>query len=139
VNHEELEFEGTLSPSSADIDFLTQKINLESVNQGSAYPFAIFVRGKERRIVAGCNGSIVYGSIYTDQLYVNPSHRDSGLGKKLMEAVHELGKKHGCTLASVTTMSFQAPAFYQKLGYKIDFSRKGYYNDAVKIFMSKTI
>jgi len=36
-------------------------------------------------------------------------------------------------------MSFQAPAFYQKLGYKIDFSRKGYYNDAVKIFMSKTI
>ena len=47
MNHEELEFEGTLSPSSHDIDFLTQKINLESVNQGSAYPFAIFVRGKE--------------------------------------------------------------------------------------------
>ena len=59
--------------------------------------------------------------------------------KKLMEAVHEYGKKHGCTLATVTTMNFQAHNFYAKLGYKIDFSKEGYSNGASCIFMSKKL
>jgi hypothetical protein len=56
-----------------------------------------------------------------------------------MEAVHEYGKKHGCTIATVATMSFQAPSFYKELGYKIDFSREGYSKGASCIFMSKKL
>lgn len=122
-----------------DLDFFTEKINEESVDQGAAYPFAIFVRSKEGWIIAGCNGSIIFGSIYTDQLWVDPNLRKRGVGKILMEAIHEYGKKHFCTIATVTTMSFQAPSFYQKLGYKIDFSREGYNKGASCIFMSKKL
>jgi ribosomal protein S18 acetylase RimI-like enzyme len=61
------------------------------------------------------------------------------VGKKLMEVTHEYGKKHGCALATVTTMDFQAPDFYQKLGYKIDFSRGGYSKGASCIFMAKKL
>lgn len=139
MNIEGLEFAVTDNPSSTDLDFLTKKINEESVAQGAAYPFAIFVRSKECRIIAGCNGSIIFGSIYTDQLWVDPNLRKRGAGKKLMEAVHEYGKKHGCTISTVTTMSFQAPSFYKKLGYKIDFSREGYNKGASCIFMSKKL
>lgn len=132
---EELEFEATENSNSADLDFLTQKINEEL----AAYPFAIFVRNKEGKIVGGCNGSIICGSIYTDQLWVDPHLRNRGLGKKLMEAVHEYGKNHGCMLATVTTMDFQAPYFYAKIGYKIDFSKEGYSKGASCIFMSKQL
>lgn len=135
LNIEKLEFEVTESASSTDLDFLTQKINGEL----AAYPFALFVRNKEGEIIAGCNGSVIFGSIYTDQLWVDPTLRGLGVGKKLMEAVHAYGKKQGCTLATVTTMDFQAPHFYAKLGYKIDFAKEGYSKGSSCIFMSKKL
>lgn len=136
---EKFEFEIVNNPSSNDLDFLTHKINAEAGDKGAAYPFAILVCNKESGIVAGCNGSIIFGSIYTDQLWVDPNLRKLGMGKKLMEAVHEYGKKHGCTISTVATMSFQVPDFYKKLGYKIDFSREGYSKGASCIFMSKKL
>ena len=136
----ELKFEIEENPSSMELNFLTNKINNEVVDgHGSAYPFAIFIRNKDGEILAGCNGSIIFGSIYTDQLWVDPSLRKQGLGKKLMEAVHEHGKKCGCLMATITTMSFQVPNFYKKLGYEVDFSREGYVNGASCIFMSKKL
>jgi hypothetical protein len=47
------------------------------------------------------------GSIYTDQLWVHPGSRKKGLGHQLMEAVHDYGRKLGCRIATVATMSFQ--------------------------------
>jgi hypothetical protein len=62
---------------SKNIDFLTEKINEETLQFGSAYPFAFFIRDEKGKIIAGCNGSVVYGAIYTDQLWVAPNHRRS--------------------------------------------------------------
>ena len=58
----------TPTPTSADIDFLTQKINQETPEFGEAHPFAFFIRDEKNQIMAGCNGSVIFGSIYTDQL-----------------------------------------------------------------------
>ena len=52
------------SCTPADIDFLTQKINQETPDFGSAHPFAFFVRDEKNQIIAGCNGSVIFGSIY---------------------------------------------------------------------------
>ncbi|MGD2169940.1 MAG: GNAT family N-acetyltransferase, partial [Chlamydiota bacterium] len=98
-----MKFEITESPSSQEIEFLTQKINEDAIDQGQAYAFAILVRGESGKILAGCNGSIVFGSIYTDQLWIDSSFRRRGVGKKLMEKVHEYGKKNGCSIATVAT------------------------------------
>ncbi|PIS01381.1 MAG: GNAT family N-acetyltransferase [Chlamydiae bacterium CG10_big_fil_rev_8_21_14_0_10_35_9] len=132
-----MKFEITESPSSQEVEFLSQKINEEATEQRQASAFAVLVRGESGKILAGCNGSIVFGSIYTDQLWVDSSFRRKGVGKKLIEKVHEYGKENGCSKATVTTMSFQAPDFYKKLGYKVDFIRKGYNKNAGCIFMSK--
>lgn len=139
MNTETFKFEIIQNPSSKDLDFLTQKINEETTAYGSAYPFAILVRDEKKSIIAGCNGSIVFGSIYTDQLWVQPAYRKKGLGRQLMEAVHTFGRQQGCTLATVATMSFQVPNFYQKLGYKVDFSRQGYHKGSTCIFLSKPL
>lgn len=128
------------SPTSADIDFLTEKINQETAEFGSAYTFAFFIRDKKGQIIAGCNGSIVFGCIYTDQLWVHPLNRRSSFGRKMMEQVHEYGRKNGCNMATVNTMSFQsAKIFYKKLGYEIDFKRHGYRQNSSCIFLKRNL
>ena len=135
-----INIEYTSTPTSADIDFLTQKINQETPDFGSAHPFAFFVRDEHNQIIAGCNVSVIFGSIYTDQLWVHPDHRKNGLGHKLMEAVHDYGRKSGCTMATVATMSFQgAKAFYEKLGYVMDFERSGYTQNSSCIFLKRSL
>lgn len=144
-----MNIEFTSTPLSADIDFLTQKINQETPEFGEAHPFAFFIRSAcadassdkdENQIIAGCNGSVIFGSIYTDQLWVHPAHRNNGLGHKLMEAVETYGRKSGCRIATVATMSFQgAKAFYEKLGYVTDFERQGYTQNSNCYFMRKDL
>ena len=135
-----MKIEFTKSPASIDIDFLTQKINQETPELGEAYPFAFFVRDKNNQIIAGCNGSVIFGSIYTDQLWVRPDHRGNGLGHKLMAEVHDYGRENGCSMATVATMSFQsAKAFYEKLGYVVDFERSGYTQNSSCIFLKRSL
>jgi GNAT superfamily N-acetyltransferase len=138
IRLQEIEF--TTSTIAADIDFLTHKINQETPEFGEANPFAFFIRDEHNQIIAGCNGSVIFGSIYTDQLWVHPAHRNNGLGKKLMEAVHDYGRKSGCLIATISTMSFQgALVFYEKLGYVIDFERRGYKKNSTCLFMRKEL
>ena len=132
--------EYTKNPATSDIDFLTKEINQETPDFGSAHPFAFFVRDEHNQIIAGCNGSVIFGSIYTDQLWVHPAHRKNGLGHQLMEAVHDYGRKSGCSMATVATMSFQgAKAFYEKLGYVMDFERSGYTQNSSCIFLKRSL
>jgi predicted GNAT family acetyltransferase len=138
INLQEIEF--TTSPMATDIDFLTQKINQETPEFGEAHPFAFFIRDERNQIIAGCNGSVIFGSIYTDQLWVHPDHRKKGLGHQLMEAVHDYGRKSGCSMATVATMSFQgAKTFYEKLGYVTDFERPGYTQNSHCIFLKRSL
>jgi GNAT superfamily N-acetyltransferase len=135
-----MNIEFTKSPVAADIDFLTQKINHETPHYGEAYPFAFFIRNEDGQIIAGCNGSVIYGSIYTDQLWVDKKSRRIGFGRDLMDQVHMLGAKSGCTMATISTMSFQGVlSFYKKLGYVMDFERKGYVHNSSCIFLKKQL
>ncbi len=127
------------SPSIADTEFLTQKINEETLEFGSAYPFAFFIR-ENGKIIAGANGSVVFGAIYTDQLWVHPDYRKKGFGEALMEHIETWGLENGCTLSTVSTMSFQgAKEFYEKLGFAVDFARAGYAHTSKIYYMSKNI
>lgn len=135
-----MKIEFTSNPNSADINFLTKMIDNETPNLPKVSSLAFFIRDDSNNIIAGCNCFMIYGSIYTDQLWVHPEHRKLGLGKKLIESVHDYGKSNGCTTASLTTMSFQnAISFYQKLGYNIDFEMPGYADGALRLFLSKKL
>ena len=132
--------EYTKNPATSDIDFLTKQINQETSEYGEAYPFAFFMRDDAAEIIAGANGFVIYGVLYTDQLWVDKDHRGKGFAKKIMDKVHEFGLLEGCEIATVQTMSFQgAQNFYEKLGYVQDFKRAGYANGSHCIFMRKPL
>ena len=98
------------------------------------------MRDDASKIIAGANGFVIYGAIYTDQLWVDKDYRGQGFAKKIMDKVHEFGKLEGCKIATVQTMSFQgALVFYEKLGYVQDLKRAGYVNGSNCIFMRKQL
>ena len=130
----------TNTPSSNDIFFITKQLNKETFKYGDSHPFAFFIRDDESNITAGANGFVIYGAIYTDQLWVSKNHRGQGIGRKIMGKVHELGKLQGCKIATVQTMSFHgAIGFYQKLGYTEDFKRDGYISGSSCFFLRKNL
>ena len=70
-------------------------------------------------VIAGILGGTYWGWLHIDILWVDENHRNAGLGSKLLHAAEEEAKKRGCHSVHVDTMSWQAPDFYKKSGYKI--------------------
>jgi len=84
-------------------------------------PLTITVReGKD--IVGGLTGHTARGWLYVDLLWLSDERRRKGLGTALMEKAEAEARKRGAHGAWLNTFSFQAPAFYRKLGYK-EFAR----------------
>lgn len=50
--------------------------------------------------------------------WVHEDQRGTGLGATLLAAFEEEAVHRGCTHAFVTSFTFQAPAFYERLGYE---------------------
>jgi GNAT superfamily N-acetyltransferase len=142
--HKKPKIEFTANPSTEDEQLLIKKISKENYEKNPYYctrtHFGFFVRNENSEIIAGCTGLIIFGAAYTDLLWVDKNQRKTGVGKQLMEAVHEHGQRNGCKIATIQTMSFQdAVQFYEKLGYVKDFERTGYINNSSCIFMSKQL
>ena len=68
-------------------------------------------------LIGGIAGSVHLGWLSIDVTYIAEDHRGKGLGRELMLAIEEEGRRLGATRAYVETASFQAQGFYEKLGY----------------------
>jgi ribosomal protein S18 acetylase RimI-like enzyme len=82
---------------------------------------------------------IFWGQLHIKNLAVSKKYRGLNLAKKLMERAFAYGRAQGCTFAFVETMNFQAPEFYQKLGFKVDFVRSGYAKDTSFYYLRKNL
>ena len=68
----------------------------------------------------------VWGALWIKALIIKEEYRNQGLATKLMEQALKFAQEKKCKFAFVETFSFQAPKFYQKLGFELEFSRAGY-------------
>jgi ribosomal protein S18 acetylase RimI-like enzyme len=62
-----------------------------------------------------------------------------GYGTELMLKVEGLAKEQGCISTNIMTYSFQAPQFYEKLGYKIVGAFEEYPESIKKFFLEKKL
>ena len=65
--------------------------------------------------------------------------RRSGLGKRLVGAVEETYRGRGYDVITLTTFGFQAPEFYRKLGYTVEFVRESKDPKLCKYFLKKEL
>lgn len=68
--------------------------------------------------LGGINAFRIETLLMVDRLWVSPDQRGRGLGSKLLAAVEEKGRKRGARRVELNTFGFQAPGFYEKLGYR---------------------
>lgn len=97
-------------------------------------PFSIFIKDQKQNVLGGVSGTTFYGSLYVDSLWIDASLRHQGWGTKLMQEAEKIGKERGASFVTLNTMDWEALPFYQRLGYSIEFTRKGYEKDS-KMFM----
>lgn len=127
-------------PSREDTNFLWKKITDIAIKTRGHKPhesFAFFMRDENNKIKGGCNGYIFYGCLYVDQLWVDESLRGKGYGTELMKLAENLGKEKKCIFIAVNTMDWEALGFYKKLGFEIEFERRGFEQNSIFYFLRK--
>jgi len=81
-------------------------------------PVNLFLRDAGDEVVGGLLAGIWGGVLSIRILWVSEALRGQGFGRRLMEMAERRGVERGCRHVFVDTFSFQAPGFYEKLGYE---------------------
>lgn len=69
-------------------------------------------------LLGGLAGQIIYGWLWIMLLAVAPEARGKGVGAALMARAEALARDKGAFGVNVDTFAFQAPGFYERLGYE---------------------
>ena len=83
-----------------------------------------FIAKDGDKVIGLITGHSYYKEVYIGDLIVLEEYRHQHIGKKLMEMVENHYKDKGFENINLTTYNFQAPEFYKKCGYKVDFVRE---------------
>jgi GNAT superfamily N-acetyltransferase len=100
----------------------------------------VVVRHREQqRVLGGAMGRTSLGLLFLDLFYLPAALRGLGLGSQILTQFEEEGRRRGCASAVLYTISFQAPEFYERHGWRrfgdIACSPEG----TSRVFMSKTL
>ena len=98
-----------------------------------------FVEEEDGKILGAITGRAYYDEVHVVDLIVDPGCRRSGLGSRLVATVEEAYRNKGYAKITLTTFGFQAPEFYKKLGYQIEFVRESKDPKLNKYFLSKAL
>ena len=98
-----------------------------------------FVEEEDGKILGAITGRAYYDEVHVVDLIVDPGCRRSGLGSRLVATVEEAYKNKGYAKITLTTFGFQAPEFYKKLGYQIEFVRESKDPKLSTYFLSKAL
>jgi ribosomal protein S18 acetylase RimI-like enzyme len=101
--------------------------------------FEVKEYGLDSKSLAWIAVQMFWGQLHIKYLLVEENHRHLGYGTLLMDHAFEFAKKQGCKFVFVETMNFQAPDFYQKLGFKIEFVRHGYDKKTSLYYLKKDL
>jgi GNAT superfamily N-acetyltransferase len=113
----------TDAPSAADQAVVVDGLgayNVEQAGYRDHRPLAVFVRDPQTgRVRGGLIGSTSMGLLRVDRFFLPPELRRSGLGTRVLHAAEAEAVRRGCAQAVLWTVHFQAPLFYQKLGWRV--------------------
>ena len=90
-------------------------------------------------ILGVITGRAYYNEVHIGDLIVGKDSRKSGIGSKLVHAVEDAYKGKGYEKITLTTFGFQAPEFYKKLGYELEFVREDKDPKLSKYFLMKKL
>jgi GNAT superfamily N-acetyltransferase len=88
--------------------------------------------------IGGILGRTTLGLLFVDLVYLPPALRGQNLGGRMIGMVEQEAVKRGCRSGVLITISFQAPGFYERHGWRefgpVPCDPPGTF----RVFMSKT-
>ncbi len=122
----QLRLENTESRKAQEIGGLIRSYNRSKREVAESEPLNIYVEDDGGELMAGLVAETFGNWLEIEYLFVKEDLRGQGIGSQLLQRAESEAKKRNCRFAFVNTYQFQAPAFYQKHGYKEVFTLKDY-------------
>ena len=122
----QVRLENTESQKSQIIGDLIRSYNRSKREVAESEPLNLYVEDEYGEIMAGLVAETFGNWLEIEYLFVKEDLRGQGIGSQLLQQAESEAKKRNCRFAFVNTYQFQAPAFYQKYGYKEVFTMKDY-------------
>jgi len=114
--------------------------NRETFGRVDSRTLDILVRDdKSGEIVGGLLGRSSLGMFFLDLFYLPAALRRGGLGSRIVAAAEDEARRRRCTRAFVDTVTFQAPDFYEKHGYRRFGEIACPPDGATRIFLTKSL
>lgn len=104
------------------------------------YTQFVFEAKEDEKLLGLLTGHSYYKEVYIEDLIVYEENRNKHIGSKLVKSVEEHFKDSEFENINLTTYRFQAPEFYKKCGFEVEFVRKNKYNPQLdKYFLIKKL
>lgn len=121
-----IRLENTESQKAQEIGNLIRSYNRSKRETAESEPLNLYVEDEHGQLLAGLVAETFGNWLEIEYLFVKEELRGQGIGSQLLQQAESEAKKRNCRFAFVNTYQFQAPAFYQKYGYKEVFTMKDY-------------
>lgn len=99
----------------------------------------VYVRDPEGVVVGGLIGETALGWLSVHGFWIAEGLRGTGIGTRVLRAAESAAIERGCRAVILDTLSFQAPAFYEKRGYVSIGVVENYRGGAQRLFMQKVL
>ena len=87
--------------------------------ENAARALHICARADDGRAIGALTGETQFKWFKISLMSVEPSARRRNVGTRIMQLAEAEATRRGCQYAYVDTMDYQAPDFYQRLGYTV--------------------
>ena len=121
-----IRLDNTESQKAQEIENLIRSYNRSKREAAESEPLNLYVEDDSGQLMAGLVAETFGNWLEIEYLFVKEDLRGQGIGSQLLQQAESEAKKRNCRFAFVNTYQFQAPAFYQKHGYKEVFTLKDY-------------
>jgi ribosomal protein S18 acetylase RimI-like enzyme len=115
------------------------RYNTQQVGESNEQNLCFTLQGPDKEIVGGLIGSTFWGWFYISLMWIKEEYRGQGLGRRLLEAAEAEARNRGVRHAYLDTFTFQAPGFYEKLGYQVFGELKEFPPGHSRFFLTKDL
>lgn len=129
-------------PSDPVIQALRRELiayNIATAAIDASRTLAVLLHDAHGHLRGGIVGTLWGQCVEITYLWVHPSLRGHGYGSRLLQTLEQEARAQQCRVALLDTYSFQAPGFYQRLGYEVFGVIDGYPEGHQKIFLKKRL
>jgi GNAT superfamily N-acetyltransferase len=113
--------------------------NVQQAGDDHGQSLCFVLRAPDQQIVGGIIGSTYWDWLHVDLMWVKQELRGRGYGHRLLMLAEEEARQRGARNVYLDTFSFQAPAFYQKRGYRVFGQLQDFPSGHQRFFLTKSL